>query len=98
MVTVDPYTPPDSNLTHAAARCKEAKVRAAGKKAAALLKAFARNSVKPDDTVLGLSLSKAGSRLTRAFTRAEAKGGCQTTGDASKLDATVDAFAASGIE
>jgi cysteine-rich repeat protein len=76
----------------AAALCKERKARAAGRKASDLLQAIGKNSVSPNVTRLGFDVSKAGSRFTQSFTKADAKGGCVITDDAAQVAATVDAF------
>ena len=80
--------------TNPADACKNAKAKAAGKKAADLLKAFGKNVKKVDPTKLSAGVSKAQSKLTKAFTKAESRGGCETTGDATVIEAKVDAFAA----
>jgi len=79
----------------AADACKEAKAKAAGKKVASLLKALGKNVRKTDPARLGQDVSKAQSKLTKAFAGAEAKGGCLTTGDVAAIEAKVDAFAVS---
>ena len=74
-----------------AARCKEAKAKETGKKVASLLKAFGKNEKRPNLIKLALDISKAGSKFTKGFTKAESIG-CQTTGDADVIGAKVDAF------
>jgi len=76
------------------ALCKEKKAKASGKKAADLTKAFGKNIKKTDTAKLAEGISKARSKFTKAFTRAEAKGGCNTTGDAPAIEAKVDAAVA----
>jgi len=73
------------------ALCKEKKAKAAGKKAADLMKAFGKNIKKPDAVKLAESVSKAQSKFTKGFTKAEAKGECDTSGDAAAIEAKVDA-------
>jgi hypothetical protein len=75
-----------------AAACTEAKARAAGKKAAALLKAYGKNIKKPEPAKLAASISKAQSKMTKGFLKAEGKGGCATTGDVDGIEAKTDAF------
>ncbi len=75
-----------------AAACKSAKAKAAGKKAGSLLKAAGKNIKKPNPLKLGADVSKAQSKFTKSFTKAEGKGGCETTGDAGAIEAKVDAF------
>jgi hypothetical protein len=72
--------------------CAGAKLKATGKKAADLLKAQGKNEKKPDGLKLAASISKAESKFTKSFTKAEAKGGCATTGDAQILEFKVNAF------
>ncbi len=84
--------------TDPADACRAAKATAAGKKAAALLKAYGKNFKKPDPVKLANSISKAQSKLTKAYTIAEGKGSCPTTGDTSAIEAKVDAFAADAVE
>jgi endonuclease/exonuclease/phosphatase family metal-dependent hydrolase len=79
----------------AADACKDAKAKAAGKKVASLLKTLGKNTRKTDPLKLAQDVSKAQSKLTKAFARAEEKGGCLTTGDAAAIEAKVDAFAVS---
>jgi endonuclease/exonuclease/phosphatase family metal-dependent hydrolase len=76
------------------AACKDAKAKAAGKKAESLLQALGKNGRMPDPIKLAQSVSKAQSKLTKAFSKSEAKGGCLTTGDATTIEAKVDAFVA----
>lgn len=74
------------------AACKATKARAAGQKAADLLQAFGKNVKRPDSTRLGFSISKAQSKLTKQFSKAESKGGCETSDDAAAIEAKVDAM------
>ena len=78
--------------TDPAATCKSTKAKAAGKNAADALQAFGRNTRKPDVPRLSATLSKAASRLTKDFQKAESKGGCATTGDVGPIAAKVDSF------
>ena len=80
--------------TNGAATCKEAKAKAAGKKAFDLVKAFGKNFKKPDATKLGADVSKAQSKFTKGFSKAESKGECRTTDDEEAMEAKVDAFVA----
>jgi len=74
------------------AKCKFSKAKAVGKKAFALAKAQAKNLKNPNATKLAADISKAQSKFTKGFAKAESKGGCQTMGDAAALEAKVDAF------
>jgi hypothetical protein len=70
----------------------ERKASAAGKKAADILKAHGRNQRKPHAARLARDVSKAQSKFTKIFTKAEATGACRTSGDAAAIEAKVDAF------
>jgi hypothetical protein len=74
--------------------CTQKKAKAAGKKAADVLKAFGKNEKKPSSAKLAQDISKAQSKFTKSFTKEESKGGCETSGDASIIEGKVDAFAA----
>ncbi len=78
--------------TSPADTCKDAKADAAGKKAAGLLEAYGKNIKKADALKLSSDVSKAQSKLTKAFVRAEGRGGCAISGDAAAIEAKVDAF------
>jgi len=80
------------------ALCKDAKLKATGKKAFGILKSFGKNIKKPDAVKLAEGIAKAQSKFTKGFTVAEGKGGCLTTGDAAAIEDKVDAFAADVIE
>jgi hypothetical protein len=84
--------------TDPADACKDTKAKTTGKKASALLKAYGKNIKKPDAAKLAGSVSKAQSKMTKGFVKAESKGGCETTGDVGTIEAKTDAFAASMIE
>jgi len=90
-------SPTRADLT-AEATCKEAKAKAAGKKAFSLLKAHGRNTKKPHPAKLTADISKAESRFTKAFVHEESRGGCLTTGDAGTIEEKVNAFIADVIE
>jgi len=77
-----------------AAKCKDAKGRAAGRKAFDLLKAHGSFQKKPNAQKLATSISKAQSKFTKAFSTAEETGGCQTVGDAPTLEAVIDSHVA----
>jgi hypothetical protein len=77
--------------------CKDKKLKEAGKKSLNLLKAFGKNMKKPNLLGLGRDVSKALSKFTKGFTKAEFKGsgatqGCATNGDAQAIQDKVDAF------
>lgn len=78
--------------TDPGASCKDAKAKASGKKASALLKAYGKNVKKADGTRLAASISKAESKFTKSFAKAEGKGGCLTSGDVTPMEITVDCF------
>lgn len=82
----------------AEAKCKEAKAKAAGKKAFALLKAHGKNTKMPSPAKLTADISKAESKFTRAFVHAESRGVCLTTGDSGTIEDKVNAFIAGVIE
>ena len=81
----------------AAAKCREAKVKAAGNKAFALLRAYGKNRNHSDSVRLAVDISKAQSKFTRSFTKAESRGGCRTFGDSHGIEAKVDAFVGAAI-
>ena len=85
---------PAHGATDAAATCKEAKAKVAGKKAFDLVKAFGKNLKKPDAAKLDADVSKALSKFAKGFSKAESKGGCRTSGDWEAIEAKVDAFVA----
>ena len=89
---------PAHAATDPAAACKDTKAKTTGKKASALLKAYGKNIKKPDPAKLAGSISKAQSKMTKGFVKAESKGGCATTGDVGAIEAKTDGFAASCIE
>lgn len=84
--------------TDPADACKDAKAKAAGKKASAVMKAYGKNFKKPSPARLSASISKAQSKFTKGFTKAESKGGCLTTGDSGAIEAKVDALVAEIVE
>ncbi len=80
-----------------AAACTDAKAKTTGKKAAALLKAYGKNIKKPNPAKLASDISKAQSKMTKGFVKAEGKGGCATTGDVAAIEAKTDVFVATCI-
>lgn len=78
--------------TDPADKCVFQKAKAVGKKAQSIMKALGKNISKNPDTKLSANVSKAQSKLTKAFTKAESKGACQKTGDAAAIELKVDAF------
>ena len=72
--------------------CKEKKAKEAGAKAFGLLKALGKNLKKPDPIRLAWDISKARSKFTKGFEKAEATGGCETTEDSDAIEAKVDAL------
>ena len=78
--------------TTPARRCASAKLKAAGSTASGLLGCHA-SAVKRGAAVDPTCLGKAHAKLTSAFSRAEAKGGCASAGDAGTVTTTIDGFA-----
>jgi plastocyanin len=74
-------------------KCASSKLKAAGIKAMAKLLCNAKAATKniPVDPAC---LTKANTNLTKAFAKAEKKGGCVTTGDAAAVEQAVDALVA----
>jgi hypothetical protein len=79
--------------TTPARRCAAAKLKAAGSVASKLLGCHA-SAVKRGLAVDGECLAKAHDKLTSAFTKAEAKGGCASSGDATTVTGSLDDFVA----
>jgi len=80
-----------------AVRCKEAKAKATGKKAASLLESFGRNEKSPNPIRFALGISKVESKFTGSFSKTEARGGCPTSGDSDGIEAKVNAFVESVV-
>jgi len=72
--------------------CKDKKAKETGKKVLGKLKAFGKNQKAPNVSKLNSDLSKANSKFTKGFSKAEDPGGCATNGDADDIEAKVDAF------
>ncbi len=79
-----------------AAKCSATKVQAAGKKAGAKLKCWAK-AVKKAIAVDPLCLGTAEEKFDAAYAKIEAKGGCLTNGDAPAIEALVDSFVAGAV-
>jgi hypothetical protein len=77
-----------------AVACRNSKAKATGKKASDVLKALGKNVKKPNGTKLAADISKAESKFTKAFTKAEAKaaGQCATSGDSGTIEDKVNAL------
>jgi hypothetical protein len=84
--------------TDPASACTDAKAKAAGKKAGALLKAYGKNIKKSNPAKLAQDVSKAQSKLTKAFVKAEGKGGCATIADVATVEAKVDSLVADAVD
>jgi hypothetical protein len=84
--------------TDPADACKDSKAKATGKKAFNLLKAYGKNQKKPNPLKLGSDVSKAQSKFTKSFVKAEGKGGCLTIADSTAIEMKVDAFVVDVIE
>jgi hypothetical protein len=85
-----------------AAVCKDKKLKATGKKVKSLAKAFGKNIKVPNVTKLGSDISKAQSKFSKAFTKAEFTGagasrGCDTIEDSDAIEAKVDELVLDGI-
>ena len=80
----------------AAGRCAFSKRKAAGKDAKSNLSCRAK-AVKREEAVDENCLTKASAKLTKKFIKAEARGGCETLGDDSAVDAEADSIAG-GLE
>jgi hypothetical protein len=74
--------------------CAGSKIKAESAAAFSLLKAHAKYKKKPDDAMLDADVSKANTKLSGLFQKAEKKGSCLTTGDADAIQRLVDAFVA----
>jgi hypothetical protein len=80
------------------ATCKDAKLKGMGGNASNLLKAFGKNIKAPNTAKLSGDISKAQSKMTKAFTKAEFAGSsasknCDTIEDVDEIEAKVEAFA-----
>ncbi len=84
-------TPTPHAATDPAAGCAAAKRKAVGKCAFETLKCHAE-AARRSAFVEPRCREKAEARLAQAFARAEQRGGCATSGDASALQAEVDVF------
>jgi hypothetical protein len=93
VVTVDSLSSSAARL----AKCKDAKARAAGRRAFDLLQAFARNRSNPNAARLGAHVARAQAAFTKSFSQAE-PGGCRTIGDAGGIGAKVDALVADVLQ
>lgn len=74
-----------------AQRCASAKLKAGSKKAAAKIKCHDK-AILTGGAVDPACLGRAEEKFTAAFAKAELKGGCATTGDASAVEALIDGF------
>src|SRR5262245_7929258 len=77
--------------TKAGGKCAAGKRKAAGKKAMAQLLCYAKTATK-NVPVDAACLGKASANLGKAFSKAEKKGGCATTGDTTAVEDAVDAI------
>jgi hypothetical protein len=85
----DPSIAAAKKLTPAA-RCANAKLGAASRKLAEKLKCY-QKAVAGGGTLHSACLARAEAAFAAAFGRAEAKGGCATSGDAAAIELQVDA-------
>ena len=74
-----------------AQKCSGSKIKATSKKASAKLKCHEKAILK-GVAVDPECLAKAEEKFTDAFAKAQAKGGCLTTGDTGSIEALVDSF------
>jgi hypothetical protein len=80
------------------AACKDKKLKAMGAKSLGILKAFGKNGKTPNTAALATDISKAQSKFTKGFTKAEFSGtgtslNCDTIEDSDDIEVKVDAFA-----
>jgi len=75
-------------------KCKDAKIKATGARAVAVLNAVSANMKKPNVMRMERRRSRAHASFTKLFARAESKGGCATADDASAIGNHVDEFVA----
>jgi hypothetical protein len=80
-----------------ASMCKDVKGKETGKKALGILKAFGKNAKTPNVAKLTSDISKAQSKFTKGFTKAEFSGsgaskGCAIIEDSDEIEAKVDAL------
>jgi hypothetical protein len=80
---------PASALDKAEAQCASSKIKAAGKKGLGKLKCEAK-AVVTSTNVDAECLSKATSKFSTAFEKAELKGGCVSTGDTAEVETEVN--------
>lgn len=83
--------------------CKDKKLKATGTKTKNILRAFGKNIKVTNVAKLTQDISKAQSKFSKGFTRAEFSGsgaskGCLTIEDADTIEAMVDALVIDGIE
>ena len=93
----------DADCPNSGPICKDKKSRYLGKHTLALAQAFGRNAKTPNGGKLVSDISKARSRLTKRFTRAEFSGSgvsrdCFTTGDAGPLGDKVDVLVEDALD
>jgi hypothetical protein len=72
-------------------KCEGAKIKAAAKKTSCKCGLEAKQAQK-GGTIDPAKIAKCEQGFTNSFTKAETKGGCNTTGDAATIEAKVDAF------
>ncbi len=83
---------PPAGAAKPAQTCAVAKLKAAGKKAAAKIRCHVQDLPLGSQSLLTFCLSNAENVFTAAIAKAENPGACATTGDASTLERSVDAF------
>lgn len=77
--------------------CAASKLKATAKNAFSKLKCEAKGIVKELESADADCLGKAGTKLATAFEKAEAKGGCASTGDRADVEATAADFVAAEV-
>ncbi len=89
---IDAYTAATLAAVPGTAKCSQTKLKATAKTAMKLLKAVAKNDKKPSVARFSRGFAKAKAALVRVFAKADAKGGCQVTGDGVAMVDATDAF------
>jgi hypothetical protein len=79
--------------TPTVSKCSSKELAAAGKKAGALLKCYAKAAAKGDSSIIAPCISTAQGKFGTAWTKAMAAGGCKSTVDQATIETKVDNFA-----
>lgn len=78
--------------TTTASRCSAGKLKAVRRRVRSSSKVHAGNAARPNGDALAAKLRKSADAFTADFAKVEAKGDCQTTGDAASVAPIVDEF------